>query len=67
MLVYICNINTQEATARGLGDQPQLYSKFEVILDYIKTLSQKQRKQVNRESRLSAKPCFIKLIWTCVT
>lgn len=39
MLVYICNINTQEATAGGLviGDQPQLYSKFEVILDYITT------------------------------
>lgn len=43
MLVYICNISMQEATAWGLGDQPQLYSKFEVILDYTKTLSQKHK------------------------
>lgn len=50
MLVYICNISTQEATAGGLviGDQPQLYSKFEVILDYTKTLSQK-----HKENKLS--------------
>lgn len=52
MLVYICNISTvQEATAGGLviGDQLQLHSKSEVILDYTTTVSQKHKENKSTE------------------
>lgn len=60
MLVYICNISTQEATAGGLviGDQPQLYSKFEVTLDYTKTLSQKHKENKLIEKQILCQALF---------
>lgn len=60
MLVYICNISTQEATAGGLviGDQPQLYSKFEVTLDYTKTLSQKHKENKLVEKQITCQALF---------
>lgn len=53
MLADICKLGTQEATAGGLGigGQPQLYSKCEVILEHTETVSETQRKLVTRESR----------------
>lgn len=49
VIEHACNMSTREVKARGLGvqDQPQLQSKFEGALQYLRPYLRKQQKVID--------------------
>lgn len=50
MMAHICNLGILEVEAEGseIWGHPWLYSKFVVILGYMKTLSNRKKRKENR-------------------